>query len=103
MGDIVSKSRYGQNFHDVLKRLPDFITRFAECFEALRASSFADVLGMYGPHGLAAVARALAEARNADDQFAPFFLPLALELTTILESLAEASPSRTERTVLPRM
>ncbi|KZV65012.1 hypothetical protein PENSPDRAFT_690276 [Peniophora sp. CONT] len=90
ISNLVSKARFQAGFSDVLKKHSDFIKRVAVCFEALRNTDVPTVLGMHGPHGLAAVARALMEARHADPEFDAHFVALASELTTILEAAIDA-------------
>ncbi|VDC03400.1 unnamed protein product [Peniophora sp. CBMAI 1063] len=96
MGAIVSKSRFGPNFQDVIKKEPDFSTRVARCIDGLRHTLLADVVKMHGTHGIAAVARALLEAYNSDESFGGFFSPLARELATILDIATEVSPIHTD-------
>ncbi|VDC03700.1 unnamed protein product [Peniophora sp. CBMAI 1063] len=91
MGNIVSKSRFGPNFHDVIKKEPNFSVNVARCIHSLRQSTLAEVIKMHGKHGIAAVARSLMEAYNGDKSFAVSFLPLARELTTVLD-IATAVP-----------
>lgn len=43
------------------------------------------MLTMHGPHGLAAIVRALLEMRNADSTFESEFLLMAAELTAVLQ------------------
>ncbi|VDC01238.1 unnamed protein product [Peniophora sp. CBMAI 1063] len=96
MGNIVSKSRFGPNFHDVIKKEPDFSVNVARCIHSLRRSTLAEVVKMHGTHGLAAVARALLEAYNGDESFGVFFIPLARELTTVLDIASAVPPARTD-------
>ncbi|VDB98838.1 unnamed protein product [Peniophora sp. CBMAI 1063] len=96
MGTIVSKSRFGPSFHDVIKKEPDFSASVARCIDSLRHSTLAEVAKMHGTHGLTAVARALLEAYSSDEYFADFFIPLARELTTVLNIVSAVPPSRTD-------
>ncbi|VDB96321.1 unnamed protein product [Peniophora sp. CBMAI 1063] len=96
MGAIVSKSRFGPGFHDVIKKESDFSISVARCLDSLCHSTFAKVVKMHGMHGLAAVARALLEACSSDESFAVFLIPLAHELTTVLNITSAVPPARTD-------
>ncbi|VDC02743.1 unnamed protein product [Peniophora sp. CBMAI 1063] len=115
MGSLVSKSRFGLNFHDPIKKEPKFSTgvavRYHDASAAIvvsdsrslhRHSALADVIKMHGTHGIAAIAHALLEAYNGDKLFAGYVLPRARELTTILDiAIAKLSTPVTDTKQLP--
>lgn len=89
MRSIISKHRFAAKWFDVLAEAPHFERDVAHCLLQLREVEFADMLTMFGPHGLAALARVLLELRNADDEFDGMFLLLAEELTCVLRCAAD--------------
>ncbi|VDB96866.1 unnamed protein product [Peniophora sp. CBMAI 1063] len=89
MKTIVSKARFGPKYQDVLGKDPDFPANVGKCLQALRAATVSDAMKAFGAHGLAAVARALLELRNANDAFDDAFVSLASELIKILDVLAD--------------